>query len=149
GLRFGVDNGVTTDVGGSSLDVGLVVDGEAEFAREPVFDKYHLTFPMVDVVSIGAGGGSIAWLDGDGFLKVGPHSAGADPGPACYGRGGIEPTATDANVVLGRINPEYFLGGTWRLDAAAAEAAIGTRIAEPLGVSLEDAALGIVDILDA
>jgi N-methylhydantoinase A len=149
GRRLGFPNVLTTDVGGTSFDVGLVVDGETEFAREPVFDKYHLTFPMVDVVSIGAGGGSIAWLDADGFLKVGPQSAGADPGPACYGRGGAEPTATDANVVLGRINPDYFLGGTWRLDRTAAEAAIRARIAEPLGLSLEQAALGIIDILDA
>lgn len=149
GRRLGYANVLTTDVGGTSFDVGLVVDGEAEFAREPIFDKYHLTFPMVDVVSIGAGGGSIAWLDAHGFLKVGPQSAGAVPGPACYGRGGTEPTVTDANVVLGRINPEYFLGGTWRLDADAAHTAIRERIAEPLGMSVEDAALGIVDILDA
>ena len=149
GRRLGYPNVLTTDVGGTSFDVGLVVDGEAEFAREPVFDKYHLTFPMVDVVSIGAGGGSIAWLDAHGFLKVGPQSAGAVPGPVCYGRGGTEPTVTDANLVLGRIDPDYFLGGTWRLDRAAAEAAIRTRIAEPLGMRLEDAALGIVDILDA
>ncbi len=149
GRRLGYENLLTTDVGGTSFDVGLVVDGEAEFAREPVFDKYHLTFPMVDVVSIGAGGGSIAWLDAHGFLKVGPHSAGADPGPACYGRGGAEPTVTDANVVLGRINPDYFLGGAWRLDVEAARAAIRSRVAEPLGMTVEDAALGIVDILDA
>src|SRR5258707_479915 len=149
GRRAGYANVLTTDVGGTSFDVGLVVDGEAEFAREPIFDKYHLTFPMVDVVSIGAGGGSVAWPDADGFMKVGPHSAGADPGPACYGRGGIEPTVTDANVVLGRINPEYFLGGAWLLDAAAAEAAVRGRIAEPLGLTVEEAALGIVDILDA
>jgi N-methylhydantoinase A len=104
---------------------------------------------MVDVVSIGAGGGSIAWLDPHGFLKVGPQSSGALPGPACYGRGGTEPTVTDANLVLGRIDPDYFLGGSWRLDRAAAETAIRTRIAGPLGMSLEQAALGIVDILDA
>ena len=149
GRRLGYPNVLTTDVGGTSFDVGLVVDGEAEFAREPVFDKYHLTFPMVDVVSIGAGGGSIAWLDAHGFLSVGPQSAGAVPGPVCYGRGGTEPTVTDANLVLGRIDPEYFLGGAWRLDRAAAEVAIRTRIATPLGMSLEEAALGIVDILDA
>src|SRR5258708_35235795 len=104
---------------------------------------------MVDVVSIGAGGGSIAWLDADGFLKVGPHSAGADPGPASYGRGGTEPTVTDANVVLGRINPEYFLGGAWRLDALAARAAVQSRIGGPLGLGVEAAAPGIVAILDA
>jgi N-methylhydantoinase A len=149
GRRLGFPNLLTTDVGGTSFDVGLVVEGEAEFAREPVFDKYHLTFPMVDVVSIGAGGGSIAWIDRHGFLKVGPQSAGADPGPACYGRGGSEPTVTDANIVLGRINPDYFLGGTWQLDVDAARNAVRTRIADPLAMSVEDAALGIVDILDA
>jgi N-methylhydantoinase A len=149
GRQLGYVNVLTTDVGGTSFDVGLVVDGEAEYAREPIFDKYHLTFPMVDVVSIGAGGGSIAWLDADGFLKVGPQSAGASPGPAAYGRGGTEPTVTDANVVLGRINPDYFLGGTWRLDTEAARTAIRTRIAEPLRLSIDEAALGIVDILDA
>jgi N-methylhydantoinase A len=149
GRRLDYPNVLTTDVGGTSFDVGLVVDGETEFAREPVFDKYHLTFPMVDVVSIGAGGGSIAWLDSDGFLKVGPQSAGANPGPACYGRGGTEPTVTDANLVLGRIDPDYFLGGAWRLERGAAEDAIRTRVAEPLGMSLEQAALGIVEILDA
>jgi N-methylhydantoinase A len=149
GRRLDYTNVLTTDVGGTSFDVGLVVDGEAEFAREPVFDKYHLTFPMVDVVSIGAGGGSIAWLDAHGFLKVGPQSAGAVPGPVCYARGGTEPTVTDANLVLGRIDADYFLGGTWKLDRQGAEAAIRSRIAEPLGLSLEAAALGIVDILDA
>jgi N-methylhydantoinase A len=149
GRQLGYPNVMTTDVGGTSFDVGLVVDGEAEFAREPVFDKYHLTFPMVDVVSIGAGGGSIAWLDSHGFLKVGPQSAGATPGPACYGRGGTEPTVTDANLVLGRIDPAYFLGGTWPLDVTAATTAIRTRIAEPLNLSVERAAVGIIDILDA
>ena len=149
GRRLGYPNVLTTDVGGTSFDVGLVVDGEAEFAREPVFDKYHLTFPMVDVVSIGAGGGSIAWLDPHGFLKVGPHSAGRRPRPSVLWPRGTDPTVTDANLVLGRIDPDYFLGGAWRLDRAAAEAAIRTRIAEPLGMRLEDAALGIVDILDA
>jgi N-methylhydantoinase A len=104
---------------------------------------------MIDVVSIGAGGGSIAWLDAHGFLKVGPQSAGAVPGPACYGRGGTQPTVTDANLALGRIDPDYFLGGTWQLDRSAAETAIRTRIADPLGLGLDEAALGIVNILDA
>src|SRR5581483_9870107 len=116
GQILGYQNVLTTDVGGTSFDVGLVVDGQPEYAREPVFDKYHVSFPMIDVVSIGSGGGSIAWIDKSGFLKVGPQSAGAEPGPACYGRGGTEPTVTDANVVLGRIDPNYFLGGTWKLD---------------------------------
>ena len=149
GRVLGHPNVLTTDVGGTSFDVGLVVDGVPEYAREPLFDKYHLNFPMIDVVSIGSGGGSIAWIDRAGFLKVGPQSAGADPGPACYGRGGTEPTVTDANVVLGRIDPDYFLGGTWRLDASLAEESIRERIAVPLGLSVEEAAIGIIDILDA
>jgi N-methylhydantoinase A len=149
GQALGHPNVLTTDVGGTSFDVGLVVDGQPEYAREPIFDKYHVSFPMIDVVSIGSGGGSIAWIDQAGFLKVGPQSAGADPGPACYGQGGTEPTVTDANVVLGRIDPDYFLGGTWKLDRSLAEKAIREHVATPLGLSIEDAAIGIVDILDA
>ena len=149
GQILGYQNVLTTDVGGTSFDVGLVVDGQPEYAREPIFDKYHVSFPMIDVVSIGSGGGSIAWIDRAGFLKVGPQSAGAAPGPACYGRGGAEPTVTDANVVLGRIDPDYFLGGTWKLDRSLAEKAVRERIAEPLGLGLEEAAIGIIDILDA
>ena len=149
GQTLGHQNVLTTDVGGTSFDVGLVVDGQQEYAREPVFGKYHLSFPTIDVVSIGSGGGSIAWIDPHGFLKVGPQSAGADPGPACYGQGGTEPTVTDANVVLGRIDPDYFLGGAWKLDKRKAEDAIREKIAKPLGISLEEAALGIVDVIDA
>ena len=149
GEMLGHGNVLTTDVGGTSFDVGLVVDGQQEYAREPVFGKYHLSFPTIDVVSIGSGGGSIAWIDPHGFLKVGPQSAGADPGPACYGQGGTEPTVTDANVVLGRIDPNYFLGGAWKLDKKKAENAIRERIAKPLGLPLEEAALGIVDVIDA
>jgi N-methylhydantoinase A len=149
GQILGYPHVLTTDVGGTSFDVGLVVDGQPEYAREPLFDKYHVSFPMIDVVSIGSGGGSIAWIDPSGFLKVGPQSAGAEPGPACYGRGGTEPTVTDANVVLGRIDPNYFLGGAWTLHKDLAANAIRERVAEPLGLSLEEAAIGIIDILDA
>lgn len=148
GHTLGHRNVLTTDVGGTSFDVGLVVDGQQEYAREPVFGKYHLSFPTIDVVSIGSGGGSIAWIDPHGFLKVGPQSAGAVPGPACYGQGGTEPTVTDANVVLGRIDPDYFLGGAWKLDRKKAEDAVRT-VAKPLGLSVEEAALGIVDVIDA
>ncbi len=149
GQTLGHQNVLTTDVGGTSFDVGLVVDGQQEYAREPVFGKYHLSFPTIGVVSVGSGGGSIAWIDPHGFLKVGPQSAGADPGPVCYGQGGTEPTVTDANVVLGRIDPDYFLGGAWKLDRKKAEAAVREKIAKPLGLSLEEAALGIVDVIDA
>ena len=150
GELIGSANVITTDVGGTSFDVGLVVDGEPVITTAPVFDKYHTVLPVIDVTSIGAGGGSIAWIEpGTGHLKVGPQSAGADPGPACYGMGGDRPTVTDANVVLGRIDPGYFLGGARSLNGCLAEAAIRDHVADSLGVSVVEAAMGIVDILDA
>jgi N-methylhydantoinase A len=150
GGSMGLRNIVTTDVGGTSFDVGLVVDGEPLMTGTPVFDKYHTVLPVIDVASIGAGGGSIASVEpGTGHLKVGPRSAGADPGPVCYGAGGVEPTVTDADVVLGRIDPSYFLGGTRKLDVGLAEEAIRVRLAEPLGVSVTEAAMGVVEIIDA
>lgn len=150
GRQLGFGNILTTDVGGTSFDVGLIVDGEVLFSDNPVFAQYHILFPMIDVVSIGSGGGSIAWLEpGTGRLRVGPRSAGADPGPACYRQGGTEPTVTDADVVLGRINPDYFLAGTKPLYRELAEEAIRRRIAEPLEMSVEEAAIAIVDIVDA
>ncbi|HEY7065488.1 MAG TPA: hydantoinase/oxoprolinase family protein [Chloroflexota bacterium] len=150
GRTLDYPNVITTDVGGTSFDVGLVVEGEARYADRPVFEKYALLTPMIDVTSIGAGGGSIAWVEPEtGLLQVGPRSAGSNPGPVCYGRGGTEPTVTDADLVLGRINPEHFFGGRLRLDAAAAECAIRERVAEPLGMSAVEAARGIVDIADA
>jgi N-methylhydantoinase A len=108
-----------------------------------------MQLPVVDIVEIGAGGGSIAWLDANGGIHVGPQSAGADPGPACYRKGGLDPVVTDANLVLGRINPKRFLNGAMPLDVAAAERAIKEKIADPLGLSVRDAALGIVRIADA
>jgi N-methylhydantoinase A len=150
GQVLGFPNLITTDVGGTSFDVGLVVDGEPLVNARPVFGKYHTVLPVTDVASIGAGGGSIAWIERATMqLKVGPQSAGAVPGPACYGAGGEQPTVTDANVVLGRVNPDAFLGGTRPLDPELAERAIAEKIAEPLGLSVADAALGIVEILDA
>jgi N-methylhydantoinase A len=150
GRMIDTPNIVTTDVGGTSFDVGLVVDGEPLMTGTPVFGKYHTVLPVIDIASIGAGGGSIAWLEpGTGLLKVGPQSAGAAPGPACYGTGGIEPTVTDANVILGRIDASYFLGGARTLDRELAVRAVRERIADPLGISVEDAAIGIVEILDA
>lgn len=122
---------IATDVGGTTFKVGLLVDGEWATARETIINQYPLLMPMIDLVSIGAGGGSIAWVD-DTRLRIGPDSAGADPGPACYGWGGTRPTVTDADVVLGFIDPERFLGGRLRLDPAAAEGAIRAHVAEPL-----------------
>jgi N-methylhydantoinase A len=150
GRQIGMRNIVTTDVGGTSFDVGLVVDGEPLITGAPVFDKYHTVLPVIDVISIGAGGGSIAWIEpGTGLLKVGPRSAGADPGPVAYGTGGFEPTVTDADVVLGRIDPTFFLGGMRKLDKSLAEEAIRTRIAEPLGIPMVEAAMGMIEIIDA
>src|SRR5205807_9090624 len=131
------------DTGGTTFDVGLVSGGEVNYTAETWLGGRwtgHITgIRSVNVSSIGAGGGSIVWLDPGGLLHVGPRSAGAEPGPACYGRGGIDPTVTDAAVLLGYIDPSYFLGGRLALDADAAFAALRT-VAEPLGMSVEEAA---------
>ena len=148
--RLGLDPVIATDVGGTSFDVGTIVDGEPGYAESPVFAKYPVAVPIIDVTSIGAGGGSIAWIEPDsGVLKVGPQSAGASPGPACYGGGGTEPTVTDANVVLGGIDPDHFLGGRMRLDRQAAAEAIRSRVADPLGLEPEEAAVRIVAIVNS
>lgn len=148
GRRLGVTNLLATDVGGTSFDVALVVDGRPEQSDVTVAARLHLATPSIDVVSIGAGGGSIAWLDNDGGVHVGPRSAGAAPGPACYGRGGTEPTVTDADLVLGRLNPGAVLGGRIPLDRAAAERAIG-RLARVTGVDVPAMAAGLVRVADA
>ncbi len=148
GRLIGHENIIGTDVGGTSFDVGLVVDGEPVMTPTRIVNQYTLMLPSVDVVSIGAGGGSIARAEG-GRLRVGPESAGADPGPACFGFGGEFPTVTDADVVLGVIDPDFFLGGQMRLDRELAERAIRTKVAEPLGLSLEEASSGIADIASA
>ena len=119
---------ICTDVGGTSFDVGLILRGEVPLEVEPVVAQYSLRMPKVLVHSIGSGGGSIAWLDEGGLLRVGPQSAGSRPGPACYGNGGTEPTVTDADLVLGYLDPDTFLGGRMRLDrelALRALAALG------------------------
>jgi N-methylhydantoinase A len=140
---------IATDVGGTTFKVGLLVDGEWSFAPEAVVNQYTLLVPMIDLVSIGAGGGSIAWVD-ETRLRVGPRSAGADPGPAGYGWGGTEPTVTDADLVLGFLNPERFLGGRLRLRPDLAEKAIGERVADRLfGGDVERAAAGIRRVVDA
>src|ERR687895_374280 len=148
--RLELDPVIATDVGGTSFDIGTIVDGEPAYADAPVFAKYPVALPIIDVTSIGAGGGSIAWIEPDtGVLKVGPQSAGASPGPACYGAGGVEPTVTDANVVLGGIDPDNFLGGRMRLRSDLALEAIRERVAEPLGLEPEAAAARVVDIVNA
>lgn len=150
GSKLGLDKILTADVGGTSFDVGILIDGKPGYSDGPIIDKYPLALPVIDVTSIGAGGGSIGWVEPDtGVLRVGPQSAGARPGPACYEKGGDEPTVTDANLVLGRLNPDFFLGGRMRLYPEKARRAIKTRIADPLGISVEEAAAAIIEIVDA
>jgi len=152
GPRLGLPDVIAFDMGGTTAKASLVRDGEPR-----VVTGYHIggetsghpmMLPVVDIVEVGAGGGSIAWIDAAGALKVGPHSAGASPGPVCYGRGGTEPTVTDANLVLGRLRADRFLGGSMTLDLDAAETAVRERIAEPLGMGVHEAALGIVEVVD-
>ena len=142
----GFPNAITFDAGGTSTDVSLIQDGAPAFTTSRLVADYPVRTPMVDVQVIGAGGGSVAWLDDAGALKVGPRSAGAEPGPVAYGRGGTEPTLTDANIVLRRLDPAHLLGGRMAVDEAAARDAIAARIAAPLGLSVEQAALGIIRI---
>lgn len=142
----GYTNVITFDAGGTSTDVSLIQDGAPAFATSRLVAEYPVRTPMVDVHVIGAGGGSIAWLDDAGALKVGPHSAGADPGPVAYGRGGTEPTLTDANIVLHRLDPVALLNGRMKVDEDASRRIIAERIAGPLNLTVEQAALGIIRI---
>jgi len=142
----GFPDAITFDVGGTSTDVSLVENGVPAFATSRLIAGHPVRTPMVDVHVIGAGGGSVAWLDDAGVLKVGPRSAGADPGPAAYGLGGSEPTLTDANIVLCRLNPETLLGGRMQMDAMAARDVIAASVADPLSLPTEQAALGIIRI---
>lgn len=150
GALAGRGNVITFDVGGTSADIGVVTDGafsEAS-ARDTFVGGYPIMVPMIDLHTLGAGGGSIAWIDEGGAFRVGPQSAGAVPGPAAYGQGGTEATVTDANLVLGRLDKDNFLGGEMALDVGAARAAV-QRIADRLGVSLVEAAEGIVTLLNS
>ena len=140
---------ITFDMGGTSTDICLIKDARADLERESMFEGRPLRVPQFAIHTIGAGGGSIARVDAAGMLKVGPESSGAMPGPVCYGRGGTQPTVTDAHAALGRIDPANFLGGEMKLDVEAARHAIEERIARPLGLTVEEAAQGILDIADA
>jgi N-methylhydantoinase A len=148
GQRSGFDNLITLDVGGTSADVSLIESGKPLLSMEGRIDTYPLRTPMVDVTTIGAGGGSIAWVDPSGGFRVGPHSAGADPGPACYGRGGQDATVTDASVVLGYLNPDYFAGGSLQLDAEASHRAVA-RFGDRIGLSPMQAAAGIHRVINS
>lgn len=145
--RSGFENVITLDMGGTSCDVSLITKGRVSQRVESELAGYRVRVPMVNVHSIGAGGGSIAWIDAGGALRVGPQSAGSEPGPACYGVG-EEPTVTDAHLVLGRLDPESALGGK-KLNFDRARQIIHEKIARPLQMSLENAALGILEIADA
>src|SRR5712671_5982780 len=139
---------VTLDMGGTSADIAFIEGGVPLEVTEGTIARRQIDVPALDMTSISAGGGSIAWIDGGGFLNVGPQSAGADPGPVCYGRGGTRPTVTDADLVCGFLNPDYFLGGAQSLDIAASRAALQAHIAEPLKMDVLQAAAGIQRIVD-
>jgi N-methylhydantoinase A len=146
--RAGCPNAITFDIGGTSTDIALVEGGVPVATMDGKVAGYDVSVPMLGINTISAGGGTVAWVDAVGTLRCGPHSAGADPGPACYGKGGEAPTVTDANLVLGYLAPDYFLGGALALDLERATDAIARRVAEPLGLSVHQAAAGIVRLID-
>lgn len=146
---YGLPDLISTDMGGTSLDIGFVIDGAYDYEIEPSVEGIPVYLPMIDVATIGAGGGSIAWVDPDRkTLEVGPQSAGAQPGPAAFDLGGMEPTVTDADIVLGYIDADNFLGGRMALKRERAVQAIASRVAEPLSLSVEEAALRIKKTVD-
>jgi N-methylhydantoinase A len=150
GGHCGKDNVITIDIGGTSADISVIEKGELRIKnpRDTEVAGLPVLVPMIDIDAIGAGGGSVAYIDTGGAFRVGPRSAGAVPGPACYAKGGDEPTVTDAQVVLGRMDPEHFLGGDLTIDASLSEKAIRKHIAGPLNLSLDQAALGILKIVN-
>jgi N-methylhydantoinase A len=149
GLAAGFPNVIGVDMGGTSYDLSLVRGGRPQLRTDAWAARYRVGLSILDIHTIGAGGGSIAWIDKGGALRVGPQSAGATPGPACYGRGGELPTVTDANLVLGYLSADNFLGGEMTVDPASAEVAIEEHVAVPLGISLVEAAVGIARIVNS
>ncbi len=151
GEMAGERNIITVDIGGTSADISTIPDGRVKIMnpRDTYVSGHPVLTPMIDLVTIGAGGGSVAYIDEAGAFNVGPRSAGSEPGPACYGRGGTEPTVTDAQIVLGRLDPDLVLGGELKLDPALSHKAIAEKIARPLGMSVKDAALGILKIINS
>ncbi len=152
GVRYAEAHGhkscVTVDMGGTSFDAALVRNGVPVTANESEINRYRVAMPSLDIVTIGAGGGSIGWIDEGGLLRMGPQSAGAAPGPVCYGRGGEVPACTDADLVLGYLDSAYFAGGRIKLDLEGARRAIERHIAKPLGLSVEEAALGMYRVIN-
>lgn len=147
GQLYGIDNLISTDMGGTSFDIGFVRGGVAGYALNPDVEGFSCNLPMMSILALGTGGGSIAHIE-DGELQIGPQSAGALPGPACFNLGGTLPTVTDANLVLGVLDPDFFLGGKMVLDVSRARSAILSEVAEPLGISVEQAASRIKQIVD-
>jgi N-methylhydantoinase A len=148
GRLCGTANVIGVDMGGTSYDVSLIRDGIPQVRKDAWVSRYRVGLPMLDIHAIGAGGGSIGWLDAAGALHVGPRSAGATPGPACYGKGGAEPTVTDADLMLGYLDPGFFLGGRIQLHSDLAEKAIGEKLAEPMGRDVLEAAIGILRMVN-
>lgn len=142
------DDYITVDMGGTSFDAALVLNGTPPAAAQGHINRYRLALPMLEIVTIGAGGGSIGWIDEGGLLRMGPQSAGADPGPACYSKGGIKPACTDADLLLGYLDPEFFAGGKMKLDKSAADIAVKRDLADPLGLSVEQAAAGMYRVIN-
>ena len=151
GMLCGRSNLITVDIGGTSADISTIPDGRIKImnARDSYVSGHPVLVPMIDLVSIGAGGGSIAYIDSAGGFHVGPRSAGAEPGPACYGRGGEEPTVTDAQVVLGRLDADKMLGGDLPLNPDLAHRAVEAKVAKPLRLSIAEAALGIIKVINS
>ncbi|OGO22876.1 MAG: hypothetical protein A2144_02530 [Chloroflexi bacterium RBG_16_50_9] len=149
GRLHGVENLLSIDMGGTSLDLGIVDKGTSMIKTESLIENHRFSLPVIDVTSIGAGGGSIAWFDVTNTLRVGPKSAGADPGPACYGTGGEEATVTDADVILGYISPDYFLGGEMELHKNLAEKVLKEKVADRLGLSVPKAAAAIYKVINS
>jgi N-methylhydantoinase A len=146
---FGKTDVITVDMGGTSFDITLTKGGVTNVNKNIDFLRYRIGVPMIQVETLGAGGGSIGWIDEMGLMQMGPQSAGSDPGPACYGQGGTAPTVSDANLVLGYLNPDGLVGGRLPLDAKLAREAVKTQLAEPLGLSVERAAYGMFTIVNA
>lgn len=149
GSTHGFRNVITVDMGGTSFDVALVKDAEPSVTTEGIIDGHRIASPILDIHTVGAGGGSIAWIDSGGMLAVGPKSAGAEPGPACYGRGGTRPTVTDAQYVLGYLDPAFFESGELNFDGDAARRAVELHVARPLKMDTVQAAAGIFDIVNS
>ena len=141
-------NLISMEIGGTSCDVMVMAKGDVAMSDQLIIDGYHLTTPSVEIHTVGAGGGTVAWVDAAGLLHAGPHGAGARPGPAAYGLGGENPTVTDAQLVLGRLKPGPLAGGAVSLDGALARKAIETKLAKPLKLSVEDAAAGVIRLLE-